>query len=184
MAFVDLAKDQLILKVVLAGPPAVGKSTRLEQLSKPEAIQSFGSHPAGKTQMATVFVEAPGTTRQVLVEIYEWHGHEKADVRRKTLFTGLDGLFFIVDAREDRYQDTKNTYEFLMKEAGRSRITRLPGLRLLGQKDQGLLRLRSFKSVFKIGPKWVQSLEENHDCADELTKAIPLFADAMLRRMV
>ena len=32
MAFVDLKRDVLVLKVVLAGPPAVGKTERLAQL--------------------------------------------------------------------------------------------------------------------------------------------------------
>ena len=50
--------------------------------------------------------------RAVEVEFYEWHGPEKADVRARGLFVGLDGLIYMVDAREDRYVDTVNFFDF------------------------------------------------------------------------
>ena len=184
MAFVDLAKNQLVLKVVVAGPPAVGKTHRLEQLCSPKEPTLFGSHSAGKTRMAALELEGNATTRTVVVEAYEWHGHERADIRAKALFTGMDGVIYIADAREDRYVDTKNTYEYLMKEAGRTRLIRLPGLLLLGQKDQGLLRLNSFKSVFAHGPTWSEKLELDENQADEFVESVRLFAEVMLARVV
>ena len=51
MAFVDLKKNVLVLKAVLAGPPAVGKTTRLEQLGQ---FATFGSMTSGRTNMATL----------------------------------------------------------------------------------------------------------------------------------
>jgi len=184
MAFVDLAKNQLVLKVVVAGPPAVGKTERLKQIGHQGKFLSFGSYTAGKTNMAAMVVETQDTTRQVVVETYEWHGHEKADVRAKALFTGLDGVIYIADAREDRHVDTKNTYAYLMKEAGRTRLIRLPGLLILGHKDEGLLRLNSFKSVFEHGPTWSQTLEDELESTENFIQAIQLFAQVMLARVV
>jgi hypothetical protein len=184
MAFVDLAKNQLVLKVVVAGSPAVGKTTRLQQIAAPGALTCFGSNTAGKANMASLELEAVATVRKVVVEAYEWHGHERADVRAKALFTGLDGVIYIADAREDRYVDTKKTYEYLMKEAGRTRLIRLPGLLLIGQKDEGLLRLASFKSIFAHGPTWSQKLDIDLEPGESFVESVRLFAEVMLSRTV
>jgi hypothetical protein len=58
MAFVDLKRDRLILKVVLAGPPAVGKTERLDQIGKVGRRDNFGSTVIGPMQMATLPIQA------------------------------------------------------------------------------------------------------------------------------
>ena len=58
MAFVDLKRDRLILKVVLAGPPAVGKTERLEQIGKIGRRHDYGSTGLGPTQMAVLPISA------------------------------------------------------------------------------------------------------------------------------
>ena len=184
MAFVDLARKQLVLKVVLAGPPAVGKTTRLLQIAPSTGLVEYGAQNVGVTQMAALSSARSDGQRTVVIEVYEWHGHETADVRGKALFTGLDGVIYIADAREDRYVDTKNTYEYLCKTLGRTRINRLPGLLLIGQTDEGLLRLGSFKSVFSRGPTWSQKLEISPDDSTAFRESVLLFAEAMLARNV
>ena len=134
--------------------------------------------------MAALRIDRPDGQRTVVVETYEWHGHETADVRGKALFTGLDGVIYIADAREDRYVDTKNTYEYLSKTMGRTRINRLPGLLLMGQTDEGLLRLSSFASVFSRGPTWSQKLQIAADDSDSFRESVLLFAEAMLARNI
>jgi|GEM_PF-2262630 len=184
MAFVDLARNQLVLKVVVAGPPAVGKTARLLQLASSQELVEYGAENTGLTQMAALRLERPDGQRTVVIEAYEWHGHETADVRGKALFTGLDGVIYIADAREDRYVDTKNTYEYLSKTMGRTRINRLPGLLLMGRIDEGLLRLGSFKSVFSRGPTWSQKLEVSADDSTLFRESVLLFAEAMLVRNI
>ena len=184
MAFVDLARNQLILKVVLAGPPAVGKTTRLLQLASSSELVEYGSQSTGETQMAAFQIDRPEGQRTVVVETYEWHGHERADVRGKAIFTGLDGVIYLADAREDRYIDTKSTYDYLSKTMGRTRINRLPGLLLMGQMDEGLLRLGSFSSVFSRGPTWSQKLQIPIDDAESFKESVLLFAEAMLARNI
>ena len=64
MAFVETAKNKLLLKVVLAGPPAVGKSTRLDQIAVEGRRESFGSKLLARTEMAIfplVVPDRPGS---------------------------------------------------------------------------------------------------------------------------
>ena len=180
MAFVDLARNTLVLKVVLAGPPAVGKSERLAQLG-PTSI--FGSVTSGLTQMAVLPLAAESSKRPVEIEIYEWHGPERADLRSKALFTGLDGFIYLADAREDRYVDTGRQFDFLLDEAGKTRLTRIPGLLLLGRMDEGLLRLPALEKRLK-GATWSQRLELARDDGPALAEAIRVFGETMLARVL
>ncbi len=185
MAFVDLKRDVLVLKVVLAGPPAVGKTERLAQLGLEGRSATFGTTALGPQRMAVLETRAGGPTardeRKVEVEVYEWHGPEKADVRAKGLFVGLDGLIYMVDGREDRYIDTVNHFDFLVKSAGKSKIQRLPGLMVLGHLDDGLLRSSRFVSKLQ-GPAWSAPIELPLDDADGFVEAVRVYAEAMLAR--
>lgn len=187
MAFVDLKRDILVLKVILAGPPAVGKTERLAQIGHEGRSATFSMTPLGPQRMAVLETRAggPGTenVRGVEVEIYEWHGPEKADVRSKGLFVGLDGLIYLVDAREDRYVDTVNHFTFLLKTAGKSKIQRLPGLMVLGQQDAGLLRTARFMSTLN-GPSWSAPVEAPIDDAVAFVEAVRLYTEAMLARLL
>ena len=187
MAFVDLRRDILVLKVVLAGPPAVGKTERLAQLGQVGRSATFSMTPLGPQRMAVIETRAGGPSpddeRAVEIEFYEWHGPEKADVRAKGLFVGLDGLVYMVDAREDRYVDTVNHFDFLVKTAGKSKIQRLPGLMVLGQYDQGLLRTSRFLKKLQ-GPAWSAPVELPIDAADGFVDAVRLYAEAMLARLL
>lgn len=181
MAFVETAKNKLLLKVVLAGPPAVGKSTRLDQIAAEGRRESFGSKLLARTEMAIFPLAVPDSPRSVEMEIYEWHGPEKVDVRAKALFVGLDGLIYVADAREDRWIDTTKGFEFLLEEAGKSRIQRVPGLLLLGHQDEGLLRLPRFVDELE-GPTWCTTVDAPVDEAAPFLEALRLFGEAMLAR--
>lgn len=181
MAFVDLGRNVLILKVVLTGPPAVGKTERLEQLGLAGKSACFGSTVMGPTRMASVSLTSERDGRPVEVEVYEWHGPEKADVRTKGLFVGLDGLIYVADAREDRYVDTIKQLEFFVEQAGKSKVARLPGLLVLGQMDEGLLRLAKLAPELK-GPTWANRLEAEIDDAEPFVEAVRLFGEVMLAR--
>ena len=185
MAFVDLKRNVLVLKVVLAGPPAVGKTERLAQLGAEGRSATFGTTPLGPQRMAvlTTRADAADGERAIEVEVYEWHGPEKGDVRAKGLFVGLDGIIYIVDAREDRFVDSVNHFEFLVKSAGKSKIQRLPGLMVLGQLDQGLLRTSRFVDKLK-GPSWSAPVELPLNDADGFVEAVRLYTEAMLARML
>jgi hypothetical protein len=183
MAFVDLQRDRLILKVVLAGPPAVGKTERLWQIGEAGRRHRFGSRVTGETLMAALPIEAEREGRQVEIEVYEWHGPERADVRAKSLWVGLDGIIYIADAREDRLVDTTRQFEFLVENAGKSKVRRLPGLLLLGRIDEGLLRLSSFGNRLD-GPTWSEKLEIRLEEADRFVEAVRVFGEVMLARMV
>ena len=185
MAFVDLRRDVLVLKVVLAGPPAVGKTERLAQIGQEGRSATFSMTPLGPQRMAVLETRAgaANTERTVEVEVYEWHGPEKGDVRAKGLFVGLDGLIYIVDAREDRYVDSVNHFEFLVKTAGKSKIQRLPGLMVLGQGDRGLLRTRRFVDKLR-GPSWSEPVETPIDDASSFVEAVRVYAEAMLARLL
>ncbi len=187
MAFVDLRRDVLVLKVILAGPPAVGKTERLAQLGLEGRSATFSMTALGPQRMAVLETRAggpdPDDQRSVEVEFYEWHGPEKADVRAKGLFVGLDGLVYMVDAREDRYVDTVNFFDFLLKTAGKSKIQRLPGLMVLGQLDVGLLRCERFVAKLR-GPAWSAPVELPIDDADGFVDAIRVYTEAMLARIL
>lgn len=181
MAFVDLAQNKLILKVVLAGPPAVGKTERLEQIGEVGRFEYFGSSLMGPTQMAALPLTTEREGRAVEIEVYEWHGQEKADVRTKGMFVGVDGLVYLADARQDRYVDSVAQFEFLVKEAGRSKIARLPGLLVLGMKDEGILRLSKFEEKLR-GPTWSDRLDLDYDDAAPFIEALRLFGEVMMAR--
>lgn len=181
MAFVDLAKNRLVLKAVIAGPPAVGKTERLQQIGREGRLHEFGSRVVGQMTMAELPLAAEGSVRPVSLEIYEWHGPEKIDVRSKALFTGLDGLIYLADAREDRWVDTTKQFAFLVDQAGKSRVQRLPGLLVLGHVDEGLLRLSSFDEPLQ-GPTWSERVEAPVDEAAPFLEAVRLFGEVMLAR--
>ena len=181
MAFVDLKQNKLILKVVLAGPPAVGKTERLEQVGAVGKLEHFGSSLTGPTQMATLPLTTEREGRAVEIEVYEWHGPEKADVRAKGLFVGLDGIVYVADARQDRYVDSVAQFEFLVKNAGKSKVARLPGVLILGMMDEGVLRLSSFEEKLR-GPTWSDRLELSIDDAEPFVEALRLFGEVMLAR--
>lgn len=183
MAFVDLAKDKLVLKVLLAGPPAVGKSERLAQLAAHGEAQRFGTSAFGPTQLAVFPLEVAREGRPVVLEVYEWHGPERADVRGRGLFVGLDGLIYLADAREDRWVDTVRQLEFLVKEVGKPKMARLPALLLLGRMDEGLLRLASFGGKLG-GPTWSEKLELPIEESARFIEAVRLYAEVMLARVV
>jgi len=184
VAFVDLSRNRLVLKVVVAGPPAVGKTERLEQVGEIGRFAAFGTSVLGKSNMAVLPLEAAGTKRPVEIELYEWHGPERADVRAKSIFTGLDGLVYIADAREDRFVDTKKQLEFLVKEAGRSRLARLPGLLVLGMMDEGLLRVSSLEPKLDPGLTWSDRLEASIDDAGPFVEAVRVLGEVMLARVL
>lgn len=183
MAVVDLRRDVLVLKVVLTGPPAVGKTERLEQIGQVGRSARFGSTALGPTRMASLALTSEREGRAVEIEVYEWHGPEKADVRTKGLFVGLDGLIYIADAREDRYVDTIKQLEFFVEHLGMSKARRLPGLLVLGQMDEGLLRLSTLAPELK-GPTWSDRVEVDIDDADRFVEAVRLYGEVMLSRLV
>jgi hypothetical protein len=183
MAFVDLARQKLILKVVLAGPPAVGKTERLWQIGEVGRRHHFGSRVTGETRMAVLPIQAEREGREVEIEIYEWHGPERADVRAKSLWVGLDGIIYIADAREDRYVDSTRVFEFLVENAGKSKVQRLSGLLLLGHLDEGLLRLASFEGKLQ-GPTWSERLEIRLDDAERFVEAVRVYGEVMLARVL
>lgn len=181
MAFVDLKRDVLVLKVVLTGPPAVGKTERLEQVGQIGKSACFGTTAMGPTRMASLPLTSEKEGRAVEVELYEWHGPERADVRAKGIFVGLDGLVYVADAREDRYVDTVRQLEFFVDQAGRSKVQRLPGLLVLGQMDEGLLRLSTLAPKL-TGPTWAEKLEASIDDADAFVESMRVFGEVMLAR--
>lgn len=96
---------------------------------------------------------------------------------------GLDGLIYVADAREDRWIDTTKGFEFLLDEAGKSRIQRVPGLLVLGHQDEGLLRLPRFIDELE-GPTWCTSVDSPVDEAAPFLEALRLFGEAMLARVL
>lgn len=181
MAFVDLAKNRLVLKVLLAGPPAVGKTLRLDQVGAAGRRQDFGSGRMGPTQMAVLPLPIERQGRPVELEIYEWHGPERADVRAKGIFVGVDGVVYLADAREDRYVDSVRQFQFLVEQMGKSKMQRLPALLLLGRLDEGLLRLPSFEGKL-MGPTWSDKLEVPHQDAEPFLEALRVYGEVMLAR--
>lgn len=183
MAYVDLAKNLLVLKVAVVGPPAVGKTTRLRQVGNEGRFQVFGSKLMAETTMAVLPLVAEGTPRPVEIELYEWHGPEKVDVRAKALWTGLDGLIFIADARADRYVDSVAMFKFLLDEAGKTRLVRVPSLLVLGWPDEGLLRLERYAKDLQ-GPTWSDRLESPVEPGEPFIEAVKMLGEAMLARML
>jgi len=183
VAFVDLARDRLVLKAALTGPPAVGKTTRILQAGTAGRSETYGRTALGPQRMASMPLDTPHEGRSVELELYEWHGQERADVRGKGIFVGLDGLVFIADAREDRKVDTERHLEFLIDTVGRSRMRRLPALLLLGQHDEGLLRLSSYEGRLG-GVQWSHRWEGGVEDAEGFLKALRLYAEVMLTRTV
>ena len=181
MAVVDLARDVLVLKAVLAGPPAVGKSSRLDQLGALGRRERFGATPLGPTELAVLPLARSSEGRAVELELYEWHGPERADVRGRGLFVGLDGLVFMVDAREDRRVDTVRQLGFLADTAGKPKLARLPGLLALGRGDEGALRLADVAARLP-GPAWVERVELGLEQAEPFVEAVRRLGEAMLAR--
>ncbi|MBI4822254.1 MAG: hypothetical protein HY791_38700 [Deltaproteobacteria bacterium] len=171
----------MILKAVLTGPPAVGKTERIEQLRAVGSGTRFGSKTRGFTEMASLELATESSRRTVEIEVYEWHGPERADIRESALFTGLDGVVFIADAREDRYVDTRGMFKFLNETAGKTKIVRLPAIMMLSRQDEGLLRLPMISKELQ-GPTWSQLLDINHDQPEPFIEAIRLLGELMVAR--
>ncbi|HJL41710.1 MAG TPA: hypothetical protein RMG48_10440 [Myxococcales bacterium LLY-WYZ-16_1] len=183
MAFVDLARNRLVLKAVLAGPPAVGKSTRLDQVGQVGRRAAFGSTPLGPQEVAVLPTARESGGRPVELELYEWHGPERADLRAKGLMVGLDGLIYVADAREDRWVDTRRTLEFFASQAGGSRIRRLPSMLVLGRQDEGLLTLDSV--VSKLSQvTWSQRHAGPLEDAEGFLEALRLYAEVVAGRIL
>jgi hypothetical protein len=184
VAFVDLPKNKLVLKVALVGPPAVGKTSRLEQLARHGGQRhDFGSRMMAATSMAVLPLASVASPRPVEVEVYEWHGPEKVDLRGKALWTGLDGLIYVPDARENRWVDSIATFKFLLDEAGKSRIVRVPSLLVLGRMDDGLLRLKRYEAELQ-GPTWTERVEASLEPAEPFVEGVRMLGEAMLARML
>ncbi|MCB9654936.1 MAG: hypothetical protein H6729_12485 [Deltaproteobacteria bacterium] len=181
MAFVDLKRNRLIFKLVIAGPPEVGKTTRLEQVGESGSFHEFGTSAAGRCRMARLPLEGLKDGRLAELELYEWHGPERADIRAKGLFVGLDGLVYMPDAREDRFVDSCRTFTFLEERAGRSKIARLPALLALGRKDEGTLRLERFESKL-LGPSWTHRVEAAFEDAEPFVETLRLYGEVVLTR--
>lgn len=185
MAFVDLDANRLILKAVMAGPPATGKTTRLEQVGRDERglFTVIGSDVSGRCNVARLHLETESSARPVTMEIYEWHGPERADARNQALFKGLDGLIYLADAREDRFVDTVNVFDFLLKTAGKSRIQRIPALLMLGRTDEGLLQLPMIEKKLE-GATWSQSLAPPIEEGEPFLEALRVFGEVMMARVL
>jgi hypothetical protein len=181
VAIVDLGRGVLVLKAVVAGPPAVGKTARLDQVGAAGRRERFGATPLGPTELAVLPLELAREGRPVELELYEWHGPERADVRGRGLFVGLDGLVYLADAREDRRKDTLRTLGFLADTAGKPRLQRLPGLLALGRGDEGPLRLAELAPRLP-GPDWGERVEG--DAAEAFVAAVRRLGAAMLARGV
>lgn len=185
MAFVDLDANRLILKAVMAGPPATGKTTRLQQVGRDERglFTVIGSDVSGRCNVARLHLETESSTRPVTLEIYEWHGPERADARNQSLFRGLDGLIYLADAREDRFVDTVNVFDFLLKTAGKSRIQRIPALLMLGRTDEGLLQLPLIEKKLE-GATWSQRLSPPIEEEEPFLEALRLFGEVVMARVL
>jgi hypothetical protein len=186
MAFVDLGRNRLVLKALVAGPPAVGKSERLWQLghaSGERRVAELGQTPLGPQRMAWLDLEVAREGRPVVLEAYEWHGPERADARGKGLFTGLDGLVYIADARPERQVDTVRQLEFLVGQLGRSRVGRIPSLLALGRMDEGLARLSTLEPEL-VGIAWGQRLERPIQDEAGFLEAVRLLGESMLARVL
>ena len=184
MTYVDLKAQRLVLKVLLAGPPSVGKSERLWQLGHAAGerrVLEFGRTPLGPQRMARLDLDVEGTGRPVSLEAYEWHGPERADVRGRGLFSGLDGLVYLADARTERQVDTTRQCEFLVSELGRSRARRLPALLVLGRKDEGGLRLEQLERRL---PElaWTGRVEALIEETEDFLEGVRALGQAMLLR--
>lgn len=186
MAFVDLSRNRLVLKALMAGPPAVGKSERLWQLghaADQRRVHAFGQTPLGPQRMATIDLESAQSGRPVEMEVYEWHGPERADARGKGLLSGLDGLIYLADARADRQVDTVRQLAFLVEKLGRSRVVRLPTLLALGRMDEGLARISTLEPELS-GIVWGQRLEVPLQDKTAFIEATLLLGESMLARLV
>jgi GTPase SAR1 family protein len=183
MAFVDLQRNKLVLKVVMTGPPAVGKSERIEQIGKVGRQERYGSTVLGPTQIGVLPLTSEREGREVEIEVYEWHGPEKADIRFKGMFVGIDGLIFVADARQDRRKDTVAQFEYLVETAGKSKIQRLPAILMLGQMDEGLLRLSAFDEKLQ-GPTWSERLELPLEESEPFIEALRVYGEVMLARVL
>ncbi len=137
--------------------------------------------PLGPQRMASLPLASERTERDVELEVYEWHGPERADVRARGLFVGLDGLVFIADAREDRMVDSVRQLEFLVAQAGKSRMARLASLLVLGHRDEGLLRLASYADGL-TGVQWSHRFEGGIEDEEGFIEALRLYAEVMLLR--
>lgn len=183
MAHVDRVRDTLVLKVALTGPPAVGKTERLEQLAAAGRAARFGTSVMGPQRMAVLPLRPEREGRQVDIEIYEWHGRERADIRAKGLFVGLDGLIYIADARADRLVDTVRQLEFLAQTVGMSKLRRLPSLLLLGHPDAGELRLASIEPRLN-GPVWSDRFEMAIEEGTAFVERVRMYGEVMLARVL
>lgn len=186
MAFVDLERDHLVLDVLLAGPPASGKSTRLWQIGHATGerrVDEFGRTPLGPQRMATLPLDVERRGRDVVMEVYEWHGPERADARGRGLLTHLDGLVYLADARAERLIDTVRQLEFLVERLGRSTLRRLPTVLALGRMDEGALRLPRIEAEL-MEITWGQRLELPFEDAAGFVEAMRLLGEAILLREV
>jgi hypothetical protein len=77
--------------------------------------------------------------------------------------------------------DTVAQFDFLVKEIGRSKVTRLPALLVLGMMDEGVLRLSSFEDRLR-GPTWSDRLQASYDEAEPFIEALRVLGEIMMAR--
>lgn len=140
MAFVD-PKLGLVLKVLVAGPPASGKTSFIDSmgLHLAECKQfELAQFPLGPQ---TGIVGRWKTGRPCCLEVYEFHGHEHLDRRGQRLLVGLDGLIYLADSRPERWVDTYNQLNEIIRRLGRRTLQTRATLLVRGRPDVGLMTL-------------------------------------------
>jgi hypothetical protein len=71
----------------------------------------------------------------------------------------------------------------MVENAGKSKVQRLSGLLMLGQMDEGLLRLSSFEGKLD-GPTWSERLELKIEEAAPFVEAVRVYGEVMLARVL
>lgn len=124
MAFIDLAKREIQVKIVYYGPARSGKTTNLQYLYK-----TMSKHVAGK--MVTIDTKGDRTlffdflplnigkikNLSVRIQLYTVPGQVIYNATRKLVLKGVDGIVFVADSlrvqRQKNVESLKNLEENL-----------------------------------------------------------------------
>ena len=200
MAFVNLKKKEVQVKIVYYGPGRGGKTTNLEYI-----YRKFNKRI--KSEMVTIKTQGDRTLffdflplglgkikgYEIKIQFYTVPGQVKYDATRRLVLRGVDGVVFVADSmavrRKHNILSLKNLQENLATY--NKNIFRLPlvlqyNKRDLAKKDIPLLPIevmqKDLNSKLKV-PWFEASALEGHNVAETMKKIILMTVASLEREL-
>ncbi|MDI6740866.1 MAG: GTPase domain-containing protein [Candidatus Edwardsbacteria bacterium] len=144
MALINRASHEISCKIVFYGPGLGGKTTNLKQIYQKVSPDAKGQLISLATEMdRTLFFDFMpldlGSIQgyKTKFHLYTVPGQVFYNASRKLVLRGVDGVVFVADSQEERFQDTVDSYKNLQEnlaEMGLSILT-VPAILQFNKRD-------------------------------------------------